>query len=260
MNSPSLHQFIQKAVTSMTFRSCPLFLEANLSFALLSGIQSKSKNPRPAEFEKTTVMKALRHPGVLSGLFVAATVTIALIGILFFGWKVAGLPFVPFDVFDQLTRVLPGRVIASGIGTMVTVIRALNLGPTAETAKTAEQVMAIAGLFVAGVVAGVILFAIGDSVEHRIFLPVTEKRWLPPYAAQPPSRAVNPGCNSVQSRPWPPSIERACERRKLSIRFQCESVFLVLTSQCTSFCSCDHVEFFVPFLYRCFGKGAFLAS
>lgn len=105
-------------------------------------------------------MKALRRPGVLSGLFVAAMVTIALIGILFFGWKVAGLPFVPFDAFDQLTRVLPGRVIAFGIATMVAVIRALNLGPTSETAKTAEQAMAIAGLFVTGVVGGVILFAI----------------------------------------------------------------------------------------------------
>lgn len=159
----------------MTYRSCLLFLEAKLSFALLSGIQSKSKNPRPAEFERATVMKALRRPGVLSGLFVAAMVTIALIGILFFGWKVAGLPFVPFDVFDQLTRVLPGRVIASGIGTMVTVIRALNLGPTSETAKTAEQVMAIAGLFVAGVVGGVILFAIlrAKRGRHAITLGLT---------------------------------------------------------------------------------------
>jgi DMSO/TMAO reductase YedYZ molybdopterin-dependent catalytic subunit len=93
-------------------------------------------------------------------LFVVASVTAALIGVLYFGWKVAGLPFVPFDTFDQLTRVLPGRVIAFGIGTMVSVIRALNLGPTAATAKTAEQAMAILGLFVTGVVGGLALFAI----------------------------------------------------------------------------------------------------
>ena len=60
-------------------------------------------------------MKTSR-PGVLSGLFVAAMVTTALIGILFFGWRVAGLPFVPFDVFDWVTRVLPGPVLAFGIG------------------------------------------------------------------------------------------------------------------------------------------------
>jgi len=108
----------------------------------------------------------------LSGLFVAAMVTAALIGSLFFGWKVVGLPFVPFDVFDQLTRLLPGRVIAFGIGTMVSVIRALNLGPTAETAKTAEQAMAVSGFFVTGVVGGVFLFAIlrGLRKVHAVTL------------------------------------------------------------------------------------------
>jgi DMSO/TMAO reductase YedYZ molybdopterin-dependent catalytic subunit len=112
-------------------------------------------------------MNPSRDRGILSGLFVAAMVTAALIGILFFGWKVAGMPFVPFDVFDQLTRVLPGRVIAFGIGTMVAMIRALNLGPTSETAKTAEQAMAISGLFVTGVVGGVVLFAILRAT-HRV--------------------------------------------------------------------------------------------
>ncbi len=105
-------------------------------------------------------MTAFWRRSIWSGLFVAAMVTAALIGILFLGWKVAGLPFVPFDVFDRLTRVLPGRVIAFGIGTMVTVIRALNLGPTAETAKTAEQAMAVSGFFITGVIGGVVLFAI----------------------------------------------------------------------------------------------------
>ncbi len=60
--------------------------------------------------------------------------------------------------FDWQTRVLPGRVIALGIGSMVAVIRALQLGPTATTAKTAEQTMAIAEMFIAGVVGGFIVF------------------------------------------------------------------------------------------------------
>jgi len=98
--------------------------------------------------------------GIWRDLFVAASVTTALIGVFYFGWKVAGLPFVPFDAFDQLTRVLPGRVIAFGIATMVSVIRALNLGPTAETAKTAEQAMALCGFLVTGVIGSLILFAI----------------------------------------------------------------------------------------------------
>jgi DMSO/TMAO reductase YedYZ molybdopterin-dependent catalytic subunit len=113
-----------------------------------------------------SIMKASRSAGLLSALFASAMLTAALIGILFFAWRVAGLPFVPFDLFDRTTRVLPGRLIAFGIGTMVTVIRALNLGPTAETAKLAEQTMAVAGLFLTGVIGGAILFAILGALRR----------------------------------------------------------------------------------------------
>src|SRR5215471_5153658 len=105
-------------------------------------------------------MKDSRVPAVWNGVLAASLVTMALIGTLFFGWSVAGLPFVPFDVFDLLTRVLPGRLIAFGIGTMVSVIRTLNLGPTSDIAKLAEQVMAIAVVFIAGVVGGTVLFVV----------------------------------------------------------------------------------------------------
>jgi len=112
-------------------------------------------------------MKADQARVWLEGCFVAAMATAALIGILFFGWRVIGLPFVPFDFFDWLTRMLPGRVIAFGIGTMVTVIRGLNLGPTSETAKLAEQGMAVVGLFISGVLGGVLLFAMIRATRGR---------------------------------------------------------------------------------------------
>jgi len=96
----------------------------------------------------------MREGRIWSGVFVAAMLTAVLIGTLFFGWRVAGLPFVPFDMFDWLTRVLPGRLIAFGIDTMVNLIRLLRL--ISSTAKMAEQTMAIAGLFIAGTVSGVI--------------------------------------------------------------------------------------------------------
>ena len=105
------------------------------------------------------------RPGIIGGLFVAAMLTTALIGIFFFAWRAAGLPFVPFDMFDWQTRVLPGRIITIGIGSMVTVIRTLKLGPTSTTAKTAEQAMAIAEMFVAGVGGGVIVFLILRSAH-----------------------------------------------------------------------------------------------
>src|SRR5262249_43339483 len=42
----------------------------------------------------------------------------------------------------------------------------LNLGPTAETAKLAEQTMAVAGLFLTGVIGGGILFAVLCAVRR----------------------------------------------------------------------------------------------
>lgn len=82
------------------------------------------------------------------------------------------MPFVPFDTFDWLTRVLPGRLIAFGIGTMVSIIRVLNLGPIAATAKMAEQAVAIVILFIAGVVGGVILFLVLRATRSRYGLTV----------------------------------------------------------------------------------------
>ena len=55
---------------------------------------------------------------------------------------------------------LPGGVLAFGIGMMVDVIRALHLGPTSETAKTVEHAIAIASFLVMGVAGGAILFSI----------------------------------------------------------------------------------------------------
>lgn len=112
-------------------------------------------------------IRASRGIGLGAGLFVAAMVTASLIAILFLGWRVVGLPFVPFGIFDWTTRVLPGRVIGLGIGTMVAVIGAVHLGPTAETAKMAEQAMAIIGLFVTGLAVGTILYGVIRALRGR---------------------------------------------------------------------------------------------
>src|ERR1700745_1618901 len=119
------------------------------------------------ENEKEPTGSASERPGLATGAFVAAIVTASLISPFYLAWKVAGLPFVPFDVFDWMTRILPGQVLAAGIGAMVTVIRALNLGPTAAAAKTAEHVMAIAGMFFMGLLGGTILFSIIRAVQGR---------------------------------------------------------------------------------------------
>jgi DMSO/TMAO reductase YedYZ molybdopterin-dependent catalytic subunit len=119
------------------------------------------------ENEKETTGSASVRPGFSTGALVAALLTASLISVFYLAWKVAGLPFIPFDVFDWTTRILPGQVLAVGIGAMVTVIRALNLGPTAAAAKTAEHAMAIAGMFFGGLTAGTILFYITRALGGR---------------------------------------------------------------------------------------------
>src|SRR5271165_1760063 len=117
--------------------------------------------------KKEPGISASGPPGLVTGALIAAMLTASLIAVFDLAWKVAGLPFVPFDIFDWMTRILPGQVLAAGIGAMVTVIRALNLGPTAAAAKAAEQAMGIAGTFFTGTIAGTILFSIIRALRGR---------------------------------------------------------------------------------------------
>jgi len=102
----------------------------------------------------------MNKPGMWAGALVGALLTAPLIAVFYLASQLAGLPFAPFDVFDAANRVLPGSVITFGIETMVSVIRGLQLGETSSAAKTAEQLMAVAGLFVTGIIAGAVLFAV----------------------------------------------------------------------------------------------------
>lgn len=100
-----------------------------------------------------------RNPGALSGGLVGLLVTTPLIAVLFLGRQLAGLPFPPFDLFDWISRALPGDVITFGIDLMIDTLRALNID-VADTAKTAEQVMAVSLFLAMLVVATAITFAL----------------------------------------------------------------------------------------------------
>ena len=99
-------------------------------------------------------------PGTSIGALVGTLLTAPLIAVFYLGWKLGGLPFAPFDLFDWVARRLPGSIITIGIDLLVKIIRALDLGSTDTAAKAVEQLMGIAGFFVAGVVAGGVPFAI----------------------------------------------------------------------------------------------------
>jgi DMSO/TMAO reductase YedYZ molybdopterin-dependent catalytic subunit len=100
---------------------------------------------------------------ILASILLAA----ALTALLFAGAGAVGTPFPAFDLFDLTARALPGGLLTFGIDLMVDTIRALNLGPTDDTAKLAEQLMAV-GLFVLlAAVSSVIYFSIARRTLAR---------------------------------------------------------------------------------------------
>jgi DMSO/TMAO reductase YedYZ molybdopterin-dependent catalytic subunit len=104
-----------------------------------------------------------RRPSLTYGALVGGLASLPLTALLFLGQQLVGLPFVPFDIFDWLARVLPGGVVTAGIDSIVALVGALHLGATDATGKLIEQLLAL-GLFVA---AGAVLGAIVALLLRR---------------------------------------------------------------------------------------------
>jgi hypothetical protein len=64
------------------------------------------------------------------------------------------------NLFDWLTRKLPGGLVMTGIDSMVAAIRLLGIRDAAAAAKIAEQLMAVALAIAAGMILGALLFAV----------------------------------------------------------------------------------------------------
>jgi len=94
--------------------------------------------------------------GAIAGFFL----TTAFTAVSFAGWKLAGLPFAPFDIFDWVVRLLPGAVATAAIDASVALTRALSITDISGAAKIGDQALAIVVLLVGGVVLGAMLFAL----------------------------------------------------------------------------------------------------
>lgn len=103
-------------------------------------------------------METIKKPSLWLGALVGALLTLALTGILFLADMVAGLPFIPFDVFDFVSRNLPGPLLTFGIDMMVDMIIAFNMGEVSTAAKTAEQLIGLAGFIALGTVVSALFF------------------------------------------------------------------------------------------------------
>ena len=93
------------------------------------------------------------------GALVGGSLTAAMVGLMYVGNSLIGMPFLPFDLFDWITRILPGPVITFGIDLMIDAMRLIGLS-VANTAKLAEQIISVLGFFSIGIVYGAGLFPV----------------------------------------------------------------------------------------------------
>ena len=96
--------------------------------------------------------------GALAGILMVPP----MIATMYLFDKWINVSFPPFDVFDWIARILPGPVVTFGIDLMVDILGIVGMS-VADTAKTAEQSIAIFMFLAGGVVATIVVFAL---VEH----------------------------------------------------------------------------------------------
>jgi DMSO/TMAO reductase YedYZ molybdopterin-dependent catalytic subunit len=96
---------------------------------------------------------------IISGALVGGLLTLPLMALQYLADQLYGLVFVPFDVFDWMAGLLPGSVITFGIDAMIDMLRLLGFN-VANTAKIAEQLMAVGQYLVLGIAAGGVYFII----------------------------------------------------------------------------------------------------
>ena len=112
-------------------------------------------------------MDTLRKPTIWIGALIGALLTLTLTSVLFLADQLAGLPFIPFDVFDYVSRVMPGALLTFGIDMMVDIIIAFNLGETSAAAKTAEQLMGLGAFLALGMAAIALFYAVLNRGQAR---------------------------------------------------------------------------------------------
>ncbi|HEY5169516.1 MAG TPA: molybdopterin-dependent oxidoreductase [Thermoleophilia bacterium] len=101
-------------------------------------------------------MSSGRFSRSLTGLAAGALLGAALLGVFALG-SLAGLTNAAYSLFEWLTRVLPGRVVIFGLETTLRTLEALGLN-IKDTSKVTEEAIALAELFVASAVIGLLFF------------------------------------------------------------------------------------------------------
>jgi DMSO/TMAO reductase YedYZ molybdopterin-dependent catalytic subunit len=114
----------------------------------------------------------MKRKVIITGLLLGALTSIFVMLLIYAGDSLAGLPFVPFDLFDFLARVLPGFILVPSIHLMVNMLLAFHVVSLSTAAKLAEQCMALI-LFVAAGSAACGILGIVAAIKKKWNLPRT---------------------------------------------------------------------------------------
>ncbi len=114
----------------------------------------------------------MKKPGILLGALVGGLLALPLLALFYIGQQLAGFPFVPFNVFNNVRDFTPGGIITKFIETINHLISTLNLGAVDSTAKLVEQGMAIGIVLLVCIIAGAVFFALMRRAAQR-------QEWIP---------------------------------------------------------------------------------
>ncbi len=103
------------------------------------------------------------------GALVGALTTLPLIALMYLGQQLLEQPFPPFELFDWISGLLPGPLITFGIDLMIDTMLLLGIN-VANTAKIAEQGIALLLFYLSGIIAGAIFFLILNRLQLKVDL------------------------------------------------------------------------------------------
>ena len=93
------------------------------------------------------------------GALLGGLLTASLSGTLYLGRYLIDLPFVPYEIFNWISRELPGGLVTFGIDLMIDTMLLLGIS-VVDSAKTAERIMSVVLFCAAGILVGAIYFAV----------------------------------------------------------------------------------------------------
>jgi len=101
------------------------------------------------------------------GALIGAVITAPLIALMYLDQQILGQTFPPFEMFNWISGILPGPVITFGIDLMIDTMLFLGIN-VANTAKIAEQGMAVLLFYLSGIIASAVFFLILDRLQLKV--------------------------------------------------------------------------------------------